>query len=163
MITESNNDSYNELLKQIGNGDVATGIRTISAFCQDTGYTDTMAGGTLRPSYFTSVWLNVSYSTPRDCGHILEDIYRGTLVSEEASEEMLSLLEQQTRKSKIPAGLPAGVKTANKTGEYGTRQHDAAIVFSDNADYIIVIMSEDDRAGISHIQSLSRTVYDYFN
>ena len=30
---------------------------------------------------------------------------------------MLELLEGQTVKGKIPAGLPNGVETANKTGE----------------------------------------------
>ena len=76
---------------------------------------------------------------------------------------MLTLLKKQTRKGKIPAGLPKGVKSANKTGEYESRQHDAAIVFSKKADYIIVIMSEGDGAAIGHIQNLSRITYNYFN
>lgn len=163
MITVSSNDSYNELLKRIGHGDVKTGIRTITKFCNSHGYKKTNAGGTLSPSYFSTVWLSSSYSTPRDCGHILEDIYRGNLVSEKASKDMLSLLKQQQRKGKIPAGLPKGVKSANKTGEYESRQHDAAIVFSKNADYIIVIMSEGDGGSIGHIQNLSRITYNYFN
>lgn len=163
MITVSSNDAYNELLKCIGHGDVRTGIRSVTKFSHDHGYKNTNAGGTLSPSYFRTVWLSSSYSTPQDCGHILEDIYRGNLVSESASAKMLSLLKHQQRKGKIPAGLPKGVKSANKTGEYGSRQHDAAIVFSKKADYVIVIMSEGDGAAISHIQHLSRMTYDYFN
>jgi beta-lactamase class A len=163
MITVSSNDAYNELLQKIGHGSVRKGIKTITKFCKQHGYKSTNAGGTLSPTYFKSVWLSSSYSTPQDCGHILEDIYRGNLVSEKASKKMLSLLKKQTRKGKIPAGLPKGVKSANKTGEYETRQHDAAIVFSKKADYVIVIMSEGDGAAISHIQKLSRITYKYFN
>ena len=163
MITVSSNDAYNRLLQTIGHGSISSGIHTITSFCHSHGYEDTNAGGTLSPSYFQTVWLGSSYSTARDCGHILEDIYRGNLVSESASKQMLTLLKKQTRKWKIPAGLPSGVKSANKTGEYNARQHDAAIVFSKKADYVIVIMTENDGAAISHIRKISRMTYDYFN
>ena len=165
MITVSSNEAYNNLLPKIG-GSKGTvgGLKAITKFSHKQGYKDTNAGGTLSPSAAgNSVWLSSSYTTVRDCGHILEDIYRGTLVNEKASKKMLSLLKQQTRKSKIPAGLPKGVKSANKTGEYEARQHDAAIVFSKKADYVIVVMTEGDGSSISHIHSVSRVVYNYFN
>lgn len=163
MITVSSNDSYNELLERIGHGNVRTGIGTVNKFCKKYGYKSTYCGGTLSPSYYRQTWLGGSRSTVKDCGHILEDIYRGTLVSEKASKKMLNLLKAQQRKGKIPAGLPKGVKSANKTGEYQARQHDAAIVFSKKADYVIVIMTEGDGAAISHIQKLSAITYKYFN
>ena len=163
MITVSSNDAYNELLGKIGKGNTKKGIHTVSKFCKDNGYKNTICGGTLMPSYYSSTWERKSLTTVQDCGHILEDIYRGNLVSEKASAKMLKLLKAQQRKGKIPAGLPKGVKSANKTGETSTRQHDAAIVFSKNADYIIVVMTEGDGAGISHIQNLSRITYQYFN
>ena len=76
---------------------------------------------------------------------------------------MLDMLKHQQWRAKIPAGLPEGVVCANKTGEYGNRQHDAAIVYSDGADYILVVMTEGDSASIGHIGSISKTVYQYFN
>lgn len=164
MITVSSNDAYNNLLYGIGKGNALKGANMISKFCQTHGYKDTYCGGTLMPSYHKQIRTGKrAHTTARDCGHILEDIYRGNLVSSSASKQMLSLLKKQTRKSKIPAGLPKGVKSANKTGEYESRQHDAAIVFSKKADYIIVIMSEGDSGSIGHIRSLSKTTYDYFN
>ena len=93
----------------------------------------------------------------------MEEIYRGTLVSEEASEQMLELLLKQEWTMKIPAGLPAGVVCANKTGEYENRQHDSAIVYSEGADYILSVMTDGDPGAIMHIQSLSAEVYKYFN
>jgi beta-lactamase class A len=163
MITVSSNDSFNQLLKQNGSGSYSRGIDAITAFCKKQGYTETSIGGTLSPSYMPSYHRGYNRSSVKDCGHILEDIYRGTLVSENASAQMLSLLKKQTRKSKIPAGLPSGVKSANKTGEVGGEQHDSAIVFSKNADYILVIMTNNDGSSISHIRQVSRAVYDYFN
>ena len=163
MITVSSNDSYNLLLSQLGNGNTYQGINVINSFCKKNGYKDTTCGGTLYPSYCTQYYSGASLTTVRDCGHILEDIYRGTLVNQASSNKMLKLLKSQTRTSKIPSALPSGVKTANKTGETDTRQHDAAIVFSKKADYIIVIMTENDGASIGHIRTISRMTYDYFN
>ena len=163
MITVSSNDSYNLLLSMLGKGSVVSGISKINAFCEKQNYSDTIAGGTLSPSYLKQTWLTASMTTVKDCGHIMEDIYRGTLVSEKASKSMLNTLKKQQRKSKIPAGLPSGVKTANKTGEFNARQHDVAIVFSKKADYIIAVMTENDGNAISHIRELSKTTYEYFN
>lgn len=163
MITVSSNDAYNELLNQMGKGNTRKGISIVSKFCKKYKYKDTRCGGTLKPSYYTQIWTGGSRSTVKDCGHILEDIYRGNLVSEKASKKMLKLLKAQQRKGKIPAGLPKGVKSANKTGEYNSRQHDAAIVFSKKADYIIVVMTEGDGASISHIRKISKMTYEYFN
>ena len=75
------------------------------------------------------------------------------------------MLNQNTR-YKIPAGLPEGVLCGNKTGEMDSTQNDAAIVYSDACDYILVVLSSDwsssDEA-ISRIQNISSEVYAYFN
>ena len=164
MITVSSNDGYNVLLNKMGKGNTTKGIGYVNDMCKKYGYKDTTCGGTLMPSYFPQTHTGqVTKTTVKDVGHLLEDVYRGNLVNEKYSKKMLALLKKQQRKGKIPAGLPSGVKSANKTGEYESRQHDAAIVFSENADYIIVIFTEGDGASIGHIQALSRATYNYFN
>ena len=77
---------------------------------------------------------------------------------------MLSLLKQQTRTSKIPAGVPYGIETANKTGELDYVQNDAAIVFAETP-YILCVMSENVGAGsaVSSIVNLSSDVYYSIN
>lgn len=65
-----------------------------------------------------------------------------TLVSEDASNEMLELLLQQEVDYKIPESLPSNVKVANKTGETDDCENDCAIVYSNGGDYIICMMSE---------------------
>lgn len=106
-----------------------------------------------------------NYVTTRVCGEILEDICRGTYVSEAASARLLQNLKDQERTWKIPAGVPAGVQTANKTGELSDTENDAAIVWSSGGTYILCVMSTDLTsvgAARQAIVEISREVYDYF-
>lgn len=50
-------------------------------------------------------------------------------------------MKKQTRTWKIPAGLPAGVISGNKTGELGDTENDTAIVYSQGAPYVLSVMS----------------------
>ena len=96
---------------------------------------------------------------------VLERIARGKAGTEGACQEMVAILSQQKFRSKIPAGIPAGIKVANKTGSITRIDHDAAIVFpEDRKPYILVIMTR----GIAKrgdaeklIAQLSRIVYDH--
>jgi hypothetical protein len=77
---------------------------------------------------------------------------------------MLDLLKDQQRRGKIPAGVPDGVVTANKTGELtGLSECDVAIVFTEEGDYILCVLSEpaDNAAAIERSGKFRRTVYDY--
>lgn len=163
MISVSNNDAYNQLLTIHGNGNLLQGTRLLNEFCVQQGYGMTVASGTLRPSKFKEQWLCQSSSSAEDCGHVLEDIYRECLVSREASRSMLKLLKEQQKNEKISRVLPEGTVCAHKTGEAQKAEHDAAIVFSDGADYILVIMSMEDKVAIPHIWEVSQMVYEYFN
>ena len=163
MITVSNNDAYNQLLTIHGNGNLLQGTRLLNEYCQEQGYTMTVASGTLRPSKFKDQWLCQSSTSVEDCGHILEDIYRECLVSRKASRSMLKLLKGQQKNDKIPRVLPEGTVCAHKTGEAQKAEHDVAIIFSDGADYILSIMTMEDKVAIPHIWEVSQIVYEYFN
>ena len=54
-------------------------------------------------------------------------------------------LKTQQRKNKIPAQLPEGVGTANKTGELDTVENDAAIIYdtAKGIDLVVCFMSQD--------------------
>ena len=54
---------------------------------------------------------------------------------------MRKLLLAQTRRWKIPSGIPSGIKVANKTGETSSVEHDMAIVYGKKKDYIICVFS----------------------
>lgn len=171
MITVSDNDAYNNLIAlRDSDNSFYEGCLAVNEDIQNYGYTDTGIYSTLSPSDMETISTaegdEVNHTNVEDCGKILEEIYNGTCVSEEASAEMLSYLLDQETTYKIPEGCPKGTKVANKTGETETSQHDAAIVYGAKTDYILCIMSsnlEDYGAAMAIITQMSEVVYDYLN
>lgn len=167
MITVSDNESFNELVRlQSEKNDFKEGAEKINEYLKEEGYEDTSVQHTLAPSASPSTGLGGRNTTSvKDCGTLLERIYEGECVSEEASEEMLNILLQQEVDWKIPSGLSDDVKVANKTGETDTSQHDIAIVYGKKTTYIFCVMSQDCPEGtaIHNIRDLSRVVYYHLN
>lgn len=134
MITVSDNDAANSLTKMLGQGDGAAGRDVVNHYCIQNGYGETSMGRMLLETGTD----RENYTSARDCGKFLENVYRGNLSH---AQEMLSLLKQQERTGKIPAGIPEGVETANKTGELDSVENDAAIVFAGEKPYVLCILS----------------------
>ncbi|MFH0807343.1 MAG: serine hydrolase [Elusimicrobiota bacterium] len=84
-----------------------------------------------------------NYTTAREMGDILEKMYNKQLVSEKASEEMLTILQQQKHKDRIRRFLPKDLNVANKTGLLRDICHDAGIVFTDKGDFIVCVLTSD--------------------
>lgn len=143
MITISDNQAANRLVEGLGNGDFDAGAAVVNEFCQQNGYVDTSLGRRFLAENPTGD----NYTSAADCCKILSDIYSGVCASSEASVKMLDLLKGQTLKGKIPSGLPNGIESANKTGEMpegyqlGCIENDIAIVFGEDTDYILCILS----------------------
>ena len=166
MIIYSDNESYNQLVRDLGGGSFANGCYYINKYIRKMGSTSSGVHFSLHPSSssYQGDGLGSNRTTAKDVGLLLERIYRKKAVSKKYSSQMLNLLLQQDRTWKIPAGLPSGVKCANKTGETDSEQHDAAIVFGKKTDYVIVVLSSTgEYNGISGIRKISRMVYDYLN
>ena len=167
MVSYSDNASSNELLSRLGNGSYADGIAKVDAFIEEYGFSDLTveyngfddSATIVNPEHFNQV-------AAKDCGKLLEDIYRRTWVSRTVSNEIEDMLLAQQTRYKIPAGLPEGVLCGNKTGEMDTTENDAAIIYAEDCDYILVVLSNGwsskDQA-ITRIQSVSSLVYDYLN
>lgn len=168
MITVSDNESFNELVRlQTEDYHFALGARRINRYLRTQGYEDTAVLHTLAPSPSTPVGIGENNQTSaKDCGRLLERIYRGRCVSREASEAMEELLLAQRVTTKIPQPLGGEVKVANKTGETDTDQHDVAIVYGEKTDYILCVLSENcpkKETAIENIRNISRVVYEYLN
>lgn len=152
MINKSDNEAANRLIDKLG-------FNKINNYIIVNGYNATeinrkMLADTTNGDNYTSVM---------DVGNLLEKMYRGTCVSKNASEEMIEILKTQTLTSKIPAGVPNGVETANKTGELSDVENDAAIVYKNDAHYILVVMSNnisDTSAARNNIKEISSKMYN---
>lgn len=167
MITISDNESYNELVRrQTSSRGWVAGTTVVNTYLKNNGYTKTGCHSTLHPAYSSRATDGYSNTaSARDCGLLLERIYNGTCVSKTYSQKMLNLLLNQTRRWKIPAGIPSGIKVANKTGETSTTQHDMAIVYGAKTDYIICVFSSgvSEYTGCNGIKNISAKVYSYLN
>ena len=152
MITVSDNDATNRLIDQLG-------FTKIQKYISDNEYRLTE----INRKMLASSANGDNYTCVGDVATILEKIVKGECVSESASNEMLNYLKNQQRTEKIPAGVPDGVVTANKTGELDTVENDAAIVYKENANYLLVVMSSDltDTAKArENIKQISSIVYN---
>ncbi len=95
--------------------------------------------------------------TASDLARLLDRIACGAAVDERASREMIGLLARQRVRDRLPEGV-----VANKTGNWSTATHDAGIVYSPRATYVIVVLSE--TAWRSEpIARLSAAVFTYLN
>ena len=137
-------------------------MQAVNSFCQAHGYDQTHMGRMLLASNEN----DDNYTSVGDCGHLLQEIYKQDTSSYTHATDMFNLLKAQTRCNKIPAQLPEGVKTANKTGELDNVENDAGIIYDSKNDVVIVFMSQNlSSAGSAQntIATLSRTIYDYYN
>lgn len=162
MITVSDNDAANTLTTYLGGGDSAAGMQAVNSFCQTHGYDQTHMGRMLLASNEN----DDNYTSVGDCGHLLQEIYKQDTSGYTHATDMFNLLKAQARCNKIPAQLPEGIKTANKTGELDNVENDAGIIYDSKNDVVIVFMSQNlSSAGSAQntIATLSRTIYDYYN
>ena len=169
MITVSDNDAANTLVNWLGNGDDAVGMSVVNQFCQAHGFTSTQMNRLLLASSENGD----NYTSAKDCGTFLKEIYQivnGTISDSTLpnAEAMYYQLKMQQRKNKIPAQMPDGVHTANKTGELDTVENDAAIIFdtAKGIDLVICFMSQDlnDTATAQNtIATEARAIYGYYN
>lgn len=121
--------------------------------------------------YSVTVTHERNVTTPYDMARLLYLIEEGaredvkTIVSAESCRTMVHILLGQTDRDKIPAGLPAGIPVANKTGEIDGTRNDVAIVepFGDSP-FILSIYSKDVAdytSCLAAIRSIARITYDF--
>lgn len=157
MITVSDNDATNTLVTRLGSSDPLSGMTVINQFCQSHGFSDTHMGRLMLAPNDT----DDNYTSVNDCGKLLREIHANTLPG---AENILSLMKQQERTGKIPAGIPAGITTANKTGELSDVENDTAIIFPRNGAYTVCVMMNglsDTYTARAVITELSAEIYQF--
>lgn len=156
MITVSDNEAANCLVRLLGQGDEEAGKQAVNVFCVTNNYTSSNMGRMLLETGTDKE----NYTSSQDCVKFLWDIYQDVFPH---SQDMLELLKTQERTGKIPAGIPDGVETANKTGELENVENDAAIVWAGEHPYIVCIMSsnlQNASEARDRIVSMSEQIYE---
>lgn len=166
MITVSDNSATNELVRYLNKDhDHKKGMKKVNAFIKAQGFEYTHEYNGLED---TSLWYDTdtkNTTSSKDCGRLLERIYRGEFVSHLASRQMEELLLNQQVTYKIPSTIPSESRVANKTGETSDCENDAAIVYTPKGDYILCIMScevSSKNSAVDSLQEMSSLIYSYF-
>ncbi|HVZ12294.1 MAG TPA: serine hydrolase [Patescibacteria group bacterium] len=147
MITVSDNYSALLLTEKVR-------LSNVASFLQTNGFAESAVGtGGIAPT-----------TTASDIELFLEKLYKGELGNAQSTAEMIDLLKNQRLNGKLPKYLPDDVVMAHKTGELDDFTHDAGIVYMQNGDYIIVVLSRSDDPDLAaeRIADVSKNVYDYF-
>jgi len=168
MMIYSDNTATNKIIDVVG-------MECANAFFAEMGWNDTH----LARKMATSIGTN--FTSARDQGNILTQIYEKKLVSEEVSSKMLSIMACQqlgkfdkslpgvwrplsTRKplNVIPEGRVVLAQKGGTLGEIGIAHDTAIMLFPDGRCAIMVVMTESDnpQKALELIQTISRTVYD---
>ena len=135
MIVLSDNSATNILIDRLG-------IARVNATLEAEGLKVTR----LRRKLFDKAGMEAGLSNhvcAREIGLLLERMYAGTLVSPQASAEMLEILRNQKLNGKMPFFLkPRGIACAHKTGEDDGITHDVGIVYA-RRPFVLCMLSEE--------------------
>lgn len=161
MITISDNDAANRLIRRLGNGDPSAGMTKINQFAKNIGCTHTSINRLMLDNNGLE-----NYTSAEDCAKILRLIYFGQCVSQKQSSEMLTHLSLQEVNDRIPQGVPVGVSVAHKTGNLTNISNgDVGIVLLNDNPYIICVINnstEGDGIINDNIITISETTYNYY-
>ena len=96
---------------------------------------------------------------------LFEKMAKGETVNPAASQAMIDILLDQKFNEIIPAGLPAHIKVAHKTGSINGVQHDSGIVFLPNGKkYVLVLLTKkitNEKFAIAAMANVSKLIYEY--
>ena len=148
MISVSDNGAANTLIG-------AVGMDNVNRFAAENGFKATELNRRMLESNGKE-----NYTSAKDCGVMLEQVLEGKYVDQKSSDRILQDLRDQQRTWKIPAGIPSDVPTGNKTGELGSVDNDAAIVWAPSCNYVLCIMSSGAGGRIPEIVRLSSMIYN---
>jgi beta-lactamase class A len=155
MIVRSSNLATNLLIELVGAPRVMDLMRRLGA------HDIRVLRGVEDEKAFEAGLSNVT--TARDMMIVMQAIAERKAMTPAASHAMVGILRAQEFREKIPAGVPAGVVVANKTGSITRISHDAAIVFPPGREpYVLVVLTrgyDDGREASRVIAEISEAVW----
>lgn len=107
-------------------------------------------------------------ATPRDIARLYAQIARHECASPESCEAILTTLERQVLRGRLPRELPSNTRVCHKTGTlgYGTVTNDSGLIYVQEKPVAVAVLSRDvqqaparTNTAISHV---GRAVYEHF-
>jgi beta-lactamase class A len=103
-----------------------------------------------------------NWTTARELGQLLRAIFRREILTPEACDEMIQLLERSSR-NRIANGVPRDIPVGHKSGYFPGLRHDAGWVRVPGHPYILSVFLENvgkDEGGLAALDAVGRIVYD---
>ena len=122
MIILSDNTATNLLIKRLG-------IKRINQTMREAGVMKTTLNRLLFDSEKSALGIQ-NYIVPKEIGFLLEQMENGTLISKQASSQMIEILKNQRLNGKMPFFVTDDTEIAHKTGEDDGITHDVGIVYA---------------------------------
>jgi beta-lactamase class A len=141
MIVLSDNTATNVLIDKVG-------VRAVNARLDTLGFTTTRLYRKVFHPYTESFDTAASsryglgVTTPVELARMFEQLYRRTIVSAEASKQMLDIFKEQFSGDRIPRYI-SGAEVAHKTGEIDAARHDCGIVYAPDRPYVLCILTRE--------------------
>ncbi len=153
MITTSSNFAANLLIEKLGVENIRATVHSLDADGMN------VLRGVEDEKAFEKGLNNTT--TARGLLRLLDAIAQGKAVDPDSSRQMIEILERQKFNEGIPAGLPAGIRVAHKTGEITKIHHDAAIVFAPRPFVLVILVRgiADMKISAALIADITRELY----
>lgn len=157
MIAESDNTATNIMINRLG-------IDYYNNYFQNLGLRGTSLARKMMDFRSRRQGLE-NYTSPADMAWVLEQFYELKLIDAHSSELGLEFLKKQKLRDRIPFRLPSSVVVAHKTGLENFVCHDGGIVYTDQGNYLICVMTKTatvfDQGSKHLISELSWATYQY--
>jgi beta-lactamase class A len=157
MITVSSNFAANLLIEKLGVENIRATVTKLGA-----GGMQLLRGVEDQKAFDKG--LNNS-TTARGLLVLFDHLAHGTAVDPASDEAMVGVLKRQKFNDAIPAGLPAELAVAHKTGNITRIHHDAGIVFA-RRPYVLVILVrgvQEQKESAAVMAAISRAIYANLN
>ncbi|MGC1415361.1 MAG: serine hydrolase [Candidatus Acidiferrum sp.] len=153
MITTSSNFAANLLIEKLGVENIRATVHALDADGMN------VLRGVEDEKAFEKGLNNTT--TARGLLQLLDAIAQGKAVDPDSSRQMIEILERQKFNEGIPAGLPAGIRVAHKTGEITKIHHDAAIVFAPRPFVLVILVRgiDDMKISAALMADITRELY----
>jgi beta-lactamase class A len=153
MVTVSSNFATNLLIQKLGIDNIRATVTSLHADGMD------IKRGVEDQKAFDKGLNNTT--TARGLATLLIAIANGKAVDAESSAKMVEILERQKFNEGIPAGVPANIRVAHKTGEITKIHHDAGIVYAERPFVIVVLVRgmEDFKQSSAVIADVTRDLF----
>jgi beta-lactamase class A len=148
MLVVSDNTATNQLLDIIG-------WESVGEYMVELGLLNT----TFNHKMMIKAGRGPNLTTPYDMGILLTKLHNSEITG---AEQILSIMDEQVNRARIPKYLPKAIKIPRKMGSLPEAVHEIGIVYSKNP-FIFCFFSDDQRDKIKAGDVLSKCALECFN